>query len=114
MMLRTLAAILVCTIECFAQKSLDVSAIDSYLTPYVRSNNFAGDVLIEQHGRVIFEKAYGFANREKEVRNARTTQFHIASVSMQFTAAAVLRLVDKEAVRAGGYLRHAEFGERQR
>ena len=104
MMLRTLAAILLCTIECFAQKSLDVSAIDSYLTPYVRSNNFAGDVLIEQHGRVIFEKAYGFANREKEVRNARTTQFHIASVSMQFTAAAVLRLVDKGTISLGTHV----------
>src|SRR5258708_11358590 len=99
MKLRALATILLCIGRCSAQKGLDVSTIDSYVAPYVRSNNFAGDVLIEKNGKVIFEKAYGFANREKEVRNASTTRFHIASISMQFTAAAVLRLVGKGSIR---------------
>lgn len=48
--------------------------------------------------QVIFERAYGFADRERKIRNAKETQFHIASMSMQFTAAAVLRLVDKGAI----------------
>jgi len=95
MKLRTLVAILLCLGECLAQKRLDVASVDSYLAPYVRSNNFAGDILIEKNGKVLFEKAHGFANREKNLRNANTTRFHIASVSMQFTAAAILRLVDK-------------------
>jgi len=69
------------------------TAIDTYLQPYVRSGNFAGDVLVEKNGKVIFHKAYGFADREHQTRNTRDTQFHIASVSMQFTAAAALRLV---------------------
>ncbi len=90
MKLRKLATILLCLGECFAQKSLD--------------NNFAGDILIEKNGNVLFEKAYGFANREKNLRNANTTRFHIASVSMQFTAAAILRLVDKGSLSLGAHV----------
>src|SRR5919109_1972245 len=93
--IKTLAAIVLCLGRSSAQSSLDVGAIDSYLDPYVRSGNFAGSVLIERSGRVVFEKACGFADREKRVRNASTTLFHIASISMQFTAAAVLRLIDQ-------------------
>lgn len=69
--------------------------IDSYLEPYVQSGNFSGAVLAKENGRIVFEKAYGFADRERKVPNSMETRFHVASVSMQFTAAAVLRLVDE-------------------
>jgi CubicO group peptidase (beta-lactamase class C family) len=45
--------------------------------------------------RAFVQKSYGFADREQKVLNASDTRFHIASMSMQFTAAAVLRLVDQ-------------------
>src|SRR5258708_1675799 len=104
MKVRTLVAILLCLGECLAQKRLDVTSVASYLDPYVRSNNFAGDILIEENGKVLFEKAYGFANREKEIRDTTASRFHVASVSMQFTAAAVLRLVDKGSLRLGTHV----------
>src|SRR5450432_236480 len=68
--------------------------IDTYLEPYVQSLNFSGTVLIEKNSHVIFEKSYGLADREQGIQNALSTRFHIASMSMQFTAAAILRLVD--------------------
>ncbi len=70
------------------------AAIDTYLQPYVRSGNMAGAVLVEKKGKIVFEKAYGFADREHRIPNKSTTRFHIASLSMPFTAAAVLKLVD--------------------
>src|SRR5947209_1594838 len=72
--------------------------VDAYLIPYVESNNFSGAVLVKKQGKIVFQKAYGQADRERHVTNRLTTQFHIASVSMQFTAAAVLRLVDQRAI----------------
>jgi CubicO group peptidase (beta-lactamase class C family) len=68
--------------------------MDRYLQPYVRGNNFAGQVLVERNGKIIFEGSYSFADREQRVRNTPATRFHVASMSMQFTAAAVLRLAD--------------------
>ena len=73
--------------------------IDSYLSPYVASGNFSGSVLVSKNGNILFEKAYGLADREQKVQNQKTTKLHVASVSMQFTATAVLRLIDKGALR---------------
>jgi len=84
-----------CTTGCLAQVDpARVAQIDSYLKPYIDSGNFAGAVLVSKSGKVVFEKAYGFADRENRIRNTTETQFHIASMSMQFTAAAVLRLAE--------------------
>jgi CubicO group peptidase (beta-lactamase class C family) len=73
-------------------------AMNDYLQPYVRSGNFSGGVLVAQHGKIVFEKSYGFSDREKRIPNRAATQFHIASISMQFTAAAIMRLVDKGSI----------------
>lgn len=86
------------------QSELNPSAIDAYLEPYVRSGNFSGDVLVEKNGKIIFEKAYGLADREHGIRNTPPARFHIASMSMQFTAAAVLRLVDTGSIKLDDHI----------
>lgn len=70
------------------------AAIDNYVTPFVDTNNFSGVVLVARSGEPVFAKAYGFADREGRVANDLQTRFHIASMSMHFTAAATLRLID--------------------
>lgn len=96
---RTIVAALVgiafCAATLSAQPSRTAARIDSYIRPYVQSHNFSGSVLVEKSGKVIFKRAYGFADREQRIRNSSATRFHVASISMQFTAAAILRLVDK-------------------
>src|SRR5882672_6762322 len=102
MLIRQLAHVAVvalCTHGCLAQKNTDAAAIDAYLQPYVQSGNFSGDVVIEKNGKFVLDKGYGFADREQRVLNTGSTRFHIASISMQFTAAAILRLVDRGSIR---------------
>jgi len=41
---------------------------------------------------VIFDKGYGLANLEYDVPNKPETVFHVASVSKQFTAMALVLL----------------------
>ena len=74
------------------------AAIDGYVKPYVESHNFSGVVLVEQKGSRVFERSYGMADRERHKLNGRVTRFHVASMSMQFTATAILRLVDQGAL----------------
>lgn len=73
------------------------TAIDGHVRAYAATRNFAGVVLVERDGAVIFLKAYGDAGAGKP--NTPSTRFHVASVSMQHTAAAVLRLVDQGKIR---------------
>ena len=108
--------IVFCPAVTIAQSHAKATAIDAYVRPYVESQNFSGVVLVEKNGRAIFEKAYGFADRDRHLRNKRTTQFHVASLSMQFTAAAILRLVDQGSVtldeRASDFVESIEGAEK--
>jgi CubicO group peptidase (beta-lactamase class C family) len=67
---------------------------DAYIRPYVNSGNFSGTVLVAKNGSVLFQHAYGAADQAAKRPNTAATCFHLASPSMQFTAAAALRLID--------------------
>jgi CubicO group peptidase (beta-lactamase class C family) len=47
---------------------------------------------VSRDGRVVFENGYGMANLEHGVPNTPASIFHVASVSKQFTAAAIALL----------------------
>ncbi len=46
-------------------------------------------------GRIIYKQAYGLADVENNVRATPSTNYRLASVTKQFTATAVLKLVDQ-------------------
>jgi CubicO group peptidase (beta-lactamase class C family) len=50
-------------------------------------------VAVYQDGRTVLSRAYGMANLDHDVRLTPSSIFHVASVSKQFTAAAILLLV---------------------
>ena len=75
--------------------AVDATAIDAYVRPYADSHNFAGTVLVMRGGRVVYERSSGDADRDTHRPDDAATRFHVASVSMQLTAAAVMRLVDR-------------------
>ncbi len=51
-----------------------------------------GQILVRQKGKVIYEKCFGYANLEHQIPITGDTVFHVASVSKQVTALAVLLL----------------------
>jgi CubicO group peptidase (beta-lactamase class C family) len=54
----------------------------------------AVQIVIEQHGKVILDRAYGYADLENEVGATPDTIFAIGSISKQFGAAAIMQLVE--------------------
>ena len=66
--------------------------VDAYVKPFLDTRTFSGAILIGKGKDVVFAKAYGMANEELRVANARDTKFHLASVSKTFTAGAVMLL----------------------
>jgi CubicO group peptidase (beta-lactamase class C family) len=53
---------------------------------------------VSQEGRVVFQNGYGMANLELDVPITPASIFHVASVSKQFTAAAVMLLARDGAI----------------
>ncbi len=56
---------------------------------------FMGVVIVSQGDRLLLREAYGLSDAETGRANAPDDRFRLASVSKQFTAAAILRLQDE-------------------
>jgi len=69
--------------------------IDNRVREYVDAGLFSGVVLVARGDQVVYQKAFGFADRTFSIPNRIDAKFHIASVSKPITAAAVLLLADR-------------------
>jgi D-alanyl-D-alanine carboxypeptidase len=67
----------------------------SYAEPYIKSGNFSGSIVVVQDGKILLRDSFGFSDITRQTPNRVDTKFHMASLSMQFTGATVMRLVEK-------------------
>jgi CubicO group peptidase (beta-lactamase class C family) len=70
--------------------------IDSLLTYLYNNNKFMGSVSIREKDKVVFEKAYGFADLQNKVPATPDTKYKIGSVTKMFTAAIVFQLIEEK------------------
>ena len=84
------------TLSSFSQSSNKelFNRIDTYLEASV-TNGFSGVVLVSKKEEIILSKGYGWADRENKIPNSPSTVFNIGSVTKQFTASAILKLVEQ-------------------
>lgn len=68
--------------------------IDTYLTKSTE-NGFSGSALVAVEGQIILSKGYGWADRDGKIPNTSSTVFNIGSVTKQFTAAGILKLMEQ-------------------
>jgi CubicO group peptidase (beta-lactamase class C family) len=66
--------------------------VDKLFKEWNNPNSPGASLAIVKDGQVIYRKGYGMANLEYAIPNTPSTVFHIASVSKQFTAFAILLL----------------------
>lgn len=66
--------------------------IDSILSFYHQGGAFNGSVLIKNNGKIILQKGYGMADKEKNIPITDTTQFRIGSLTKTFTSMLILQL----------------------
>ena len=70
--------------------------IDKALQRYVDTDRVAGiAAIVMQDGKVVYDKAFGWADREANRRMTTDTVFRIASQTKAITSAAVMQLVEE-------------------
>lgn len=69
-----------------------IKKIDAVFAEYDKSNTPGCALAILKEGKVIYQTAYGIANLEYSTAISPASIFHSASLSKQFTAAALLKL----------------------
>jgi CubicO group peptidase (beta-lactamase class C family) len=75
-----------------AQQTADIGRFMQYCQTNFRFN---GVVLLADSNKIIYEHAFGKANRETKEDNELSTRFRIGSISKQFTSFAMLRLIEE-------------------
>lgn len=68
-----------------------IDQLDNFYRAQVRAG-FNGQVLVAHKGKIIYERYFGLANREKKVPVTFNSSSQLASVSKTFTGAAILYL----------------------
>lgn len=69
--------------------------INQFMTALYQRGQFTGAILITDHGQVIYEKAFGMADREHNIPFTIDTPEYIQSVSKQITAMGIMILKER-------------------
>lgn len=99
MRLRLAAAFLLGPLALALVAAQDADPVDAIVQEAMTAQRIPGvAVLVVQGGRVLKARGYGLANLEHDVPVTTRTLFQSGSIGKQFTAAAVLSLVDEGAI----------------
>jgi CubicO group peptidase (beta-lactamase class C family) len=86
-----------CFLSCapYARQSSLSGSIDALFSDFNQPGTPGASLAVTQNGRVIYSKAYGLADVENSVPASTSTNYRLASITKQFTATAILKLVDQ-------------------
>ena len=76
-------------------RAQDVARMDQVVQSFATPGQFMGSVLVARGDEILLNRGYGSANLEWNIANTPATRFRIASVTKQFTAAAILLLEER-------------------
>lgn len=88
--------ILTCLIGPLSFLQSQITKLDSYFSAKAEQGDFNGVILVAEKNKILYQKAFGFADFENKVPNTIHTRFPIGSITKLLTATAVLQLVDKK------------------
>lgn len=81
---------------CLSQAQTNIEHdLDRFLVTQFKPNETGGVVLVAKSGKVLYKKAFGLADLELNVPVNDSMIFQIGSNTKQFTAVAILQLVEK-------------------
>ncbi len=70
-------------------------AASALIAPLVAADLFAGSVLVAKDGAPLLRRGFGLADRQRNVVHTPTGKFRLGSLTKQFTAAAILQLMER-------------------
>lgn len=70
-------------------------SIENYMKAQAGIKQFTGAILVVKQGKVLYEKAFGEADKEWHAQNTSKTKYRIGSNTKQFTAACILKLAEQ-------------------
>jgi CubicO group peptidase (beta-lactamase class C family) len=76
--------------------SSQAQQISTMVKAYAGLDMFSGTVLVAKNGQIIYEGAFGEANKDFGIPNNLNTKFNIGSIGKTFTAVAIMQLIEHD------------------
>ena len=92
--MKVLSTIIFCAML-IANLDAQTERIDKLFFDYSAGECPGASVIVSIDGKIVFKKSFGFANLEDDTRIEPRTNFRLASVTKQFTAASILILIQR-------------------
>jgi CubicO group peptidase (beta-lactamase class C family) len=67
-------------------------SLDRYFSALIANDQFNGNVLVAENGKVIYQRSAGYSDFSTHTPNTKNTLFALASISKTITATAILQL----------------------
>lgn len=80
--------------------------LDRFLTLLTDADLFSGTVLVANDNQMLYEKAFGLANKETHTPNQPDTKFNLGSMNKMVTAVAIAQLVQQGLVDFDALISH--------
>ena len=94
--MKKLALIFALTYSLFTVAQDRFTKMDSLLSYLNKNDKFMGSLCIREGENVVFNKAYGFADVDKNIAADRMTKYKIGSVTKTFTAVMIMQLIEEK------------------
>lgn len=78
-----------------SKAQINLEKMDSIVQHAVTNDLFEGTVLIADSGNVVYQKSFGFIDKDTVLPIKNSTSFGIASITKMFTAILILQLVEE-------------------
>lgn len=72
--------------------------INAFFEKKFSRNQFNGNILFAENGKIITQKSYGYSNLRKKEPLTKEHSFQLASVSKPFTSIAILQLIENNKI----------------
>ena len=81
-----------------------IKEIEEVMDLIYENGQIFGTILVAVKGKIIFDKAYGYANLEWNIPNTTDTKYRVASITKPFTTILILQLIEEGKLKLDGKL----------
>ncbi|WP_109853278.1 serine hydrolase [Aquimarina sp. AU58] len=114
-MIKVITFLIICFVSGLQAQTIN-DKIEEMMQKHVELDQFSGTVLLAKEGKILYQKAFGDANKSYQIKNNIDTKFNIASMGKMFTGVSIMQLEEQGKLKINDpvvkYLKDFPFGNK--
>jgi D-alanyl-D-alanine carboxypeptidase len=82
-------------VQALTAQTFDKAKLDQYFQTLAENQKMMGSVTLSHEGKIVYQKAFGFADLEANIPATPATKYRIGSITKMFTSALILKAMEE-------------------